>query len=149
MAKVSLAKALKIKNKQVKVVKGLQEQVAKYNSIVKGSDNPFDVKAKYQELKAAALKLAKVKAAIQTANAPIQEKIFEMAELRGHLAFLQRLDTKSGNSIFGYQTDVVEFEAVLTALDVEKESEETEARLDQLQDEVDAFNTSTMVEIPD
>lgn len=149
MARVSLAKALKIKNKQNKVVKGLQDQVAKYNSIVKGSSNPFDVRAKYQELKVAAVKLAKIKAAIQMANAPIQEKIFEMAELRGQLAFLQRLDTKSGSSIFGYQTDVVEFEAVLTALDVEKESEETEARLDQLQDDVDAFNTKTIVELPD
>lgn len=149
MAKVSLAKALKLKNKQIKIVKGLQEQVAKYNSVVKGSDNPFDVKAKFEESKAAGLKLAQIKAAIQTANVPIQQQIFEMAELRGLLAFLQRLETKSGKGVFGYQTEIVDFEASLTALDVERETESIEERLEELQDEVDAFNVNTMVELPD
>lgn len=149
MPKITLAKALKLKNRQIKTVKGLQDQITKYNSVVKGSDNPFDVKAKFEEVKSASVKLAQIKAAIQQANAPIQERIYEMAELRGLLVFLQRLDTKSGKSIYGYQGEVVDFEAALTAADVERAAAQIEERLDQLQDEVDAFNVNTMVELPD
>lgn len=149
MPRITLAKALKLKNRQIKTVKGLQEQITKYNSVVKGSDNPFDVKAKFEEVKSASVKLAQIKAAIQQSNAPIQERIYEMAELRGLLVFLQRLDTKSGKSIYGYHGEVVEFEAALTAADVEKAAAQIEERLDQLQDEVDSFNAHTMADLPD
>lgn len=149
MPRITLAKALKLKNRQIKTVKGLQDQITKYNSVVKGSDKPFDVKAKFQEVQSASVKLAHIKAAIQQANAPIQGHIYEMAELRGLLAFLQRLDTKAGKSIYGYQGEVIDFEAALSAADVERSAAEIEERLDQLQDEVDAFNVTTFVELPD
>ncbi len=149
MPRITLAKALKLKNRQIKTVKGLQEQITKYNSVVRGSENPFDVKVKFEEVKSASAKLAAIKAAIQMANAPIQQMIYEMAELRGLLVFLQRLETKSGKSIYGYQGEVVDFEAALTASDVEKAAAEIEEQLDQLQDKVDAYNISTMVDLPD
>ena len=91
--------------------------------------------------------MAKTKAVIQVANGPIHEKIYEMAELRGALLFLQHLDTKGGKNVYGYQGDLVDYEA---AIDTAKASEirsRIEERLDQLQDEVDEFNVKTTVEL--
>lgn len=149
MATVTLARALKEKNRLVKQVKTLREQIAKYNSVVAGSDKPFDVPERFADYERAAMRLAKLKAAIQGANAPIYGHITEMAELRGMVAFLQMLDTKSGRNVYGYQGEIVEYEVALDALKVEAELSRIEARLDDLQDQVDAFNSSTKLEIPD
>lgn len=148
MAKVSLSRALKAKNKQVKLVKTLQEQIEKYNSVVRGSDKAFDVKAKFAEYEAAALKLAKIKAAIQAANAPIHETIYLMAELRGMIRFLSNLDTKSGKNVHGYQGEVIEFDAAISASEAEEIRIRLEEQLDELQDKVDEFNSSTKIELP-
>jgi len=149
MPKVSLSRALKEKNRQVKRVKVLQDQIRQYNSVVAGSAKPFDVQSKFTEYEAAALKLAALKSAIQIANAPIVPKIHEMAELRGLIAFLGALDTKAGRNVYGFQGELVDYEAAIDAAQAEHMRKRFEDRLDALQDEVDAFNASTEVELPD
>jgi hypothetical protein len=149
MAEHSLSRALKIKNRQVKLVNQLKEQIGQYNSVIKGSDKPFDIVAKFAEYEAALLMLAKIKAAIQAANGPIHEKIYEMAELRGALTFLQHLDTKGGKNVYGYQGELVDYDAAIDAAKADEIRQRIEERLDLLQDEVDGFNVKTKVELPE
>ena len=51
MAEVNLSKALKSKNRQVRLVNDLKKRIQEHNSVVEGTRRPFDIEKTYQELK--------------------------------------------------------------------------------------------------
>lgn len=95
---ISLAKALKLKNRQVAKIQKLQGIVTTHNSRLVGGSEEFDVAASLAELRNATEALVKLKAAISLANAPIQETIYRIGELKSHISFLRRIPTTSGSS---------------------------------------------------
>lgn len=147
MPQVSLAQALKIKNRLTKEVRQLTELLNQWNSVIVGSERAIDVKASYQELKTKIESLARLKAAIQNANAPIQEKIFLLAELKGLAATLSRLNTASGPAPIGYSGEVTEYEAALSGAQVLEEQKRITKEMNRLQDEIDTYNALTQVEV--
>ena len=96
MAEVNLSKALKSKNRQVRLVNDLKKRIQEHNSVVEGTRRPFDIEKTYQELKSAVDKLVEIKAAINAANGPIQQHIYRMAELRGLAQFLRNMHVQEG-----------------------------------------------------
>ncbi len=148
MAQVTLAKALKLKNRQVQKVKDLQGRIEASNSYLQGSEPDFDAVAMFAQLKAETATLWKIKSAINEANAPIQSSIYEMAETKGLIAFLKGLDTKRGKSVMNYMSITPqEFTAQITASDAKVEIERLEARIDDLQDTLDGFNAATKIDL--
>lgn len=67
MSMVSLAKALKIKNRQVQKVNTLRRQIQNSNSFFEGSDPDFSVPELFAELQQELEKLWKMKATINAA----------------------------------------------------------------------------------
>ncbi len=147
MAEISLAQALKHKNRLTKEVRQLSELVNQWNSVIVGSQRAVDVPASFQELKSKIEALARLKAAIQNANAPIQEKIFLLAELKGLHAALARLNTAAGPAPIGYSGEVTEYEAALSGAHVLEEQRRITKDMNRLQDEIDTFNALTKVEV--
>ncbi|RYG48531.1 hypothetical protein EON79_04210 [bacterium] len=146
MAQVTLAKALKLKNRQVQKVKGLQERIQASNSYMVGSERDFDAQALYTELRAETETLWRLKLAINAANVPVHGAIYEMAETKGLIAFLKTLNTKRGK-VESYGDEAFEYEAAITAADVLIQIEALEARIDTLQDVLDQHNATTTVEV--
>ena len=148
MSQVTLAKALKLKNRQVQKVNDLRSRIEVSNSYLEGSEPDFDAVALLAELKAETSKLWRLKSAINEANAPIQSAIYELAETKGMITFLKELNTKRGKAIVSYMSmEPQEYTAQITASDAKAEVERLEARIDDLQDSLDSFNASSTVEI--
>ena len=147
---VTLAKALKLKNRQTQQLAALFNVVTAHNSRLVGSTVAHDVRAVYAQIGQEMDRLVAIKTAISLANAPIQDAIYRAAEVKGMIAMLRRLPTTNGRIMQPYgMQEPQEYEAVIDALEVEKEVQRLEAELDDLQDRLDAHNASVRVILPD
>ena len=148
MAQVSLSKALKLKNKQARRVSDLRKRIEQYNSVAEGVVRPFDIEQTYRELLFATDRLVEIKAAINGANAPIQDKIYRMAELRGLAVFLRNLNPQEGPAQMFYGSGAAPvYTSVLNAAHLEVLLESLEAEIDVMQDEVDTHNATVRIEV--
>jgi hypothetical protein len=151
--KVTLARALKLKNQAVREVTTRAANVQKHNSHRVDNKVNYSAADEMALLKSALDKLISIKATIAISNGPIYEKIHRMGELKGFIQHLRSIDTKEGKESLnrGYGQPEKEVEYVVTYSDkaVEAMIREVEKQLEALQDEIDGFNHKTLVEIPE
>lgn len=147
--KVSIARALKEKNRVAGKLAQARSLVAHENSKDVKCPRRIDVKANHDKAQALKARLIDIKTAIAVANAPIVSKLVELEELKSEIAYLKELDVNEG--VFeesSYHGNVVrEVTAVLSKQYVLDEIARRQKRADDLQDELDEFNASTQVEI--
>src|SRR5207248_11175035 len=93
---MKIAKALKLKNQLAGDVAQLKDLLAKQNSRSTKQKFDYDNREVLTRLRAKLDELIKVKAALAVANAEVYERIFRLAELKGLVAALTALETKSG-----------------------------------------------------
>ena len=152
--KVSLARALKEKNRIAGRLAQSRALVAKENSKVAGATRDVDVKVVYEGTKALRDRLVAIKSAIAIANSPIVSKIIELEEVKGEIAYLKKLNVENGMVVMDEQRfplrecgKTYEVSAVIRQGDVLAELSALKKRAEELQDELDEFNISTTVEI--
>lgn len=146
--KISLAKALKLKNRLAGRLSKVGTDIAAWNSVLQEQVGQVNVAALVQEYEKISDALIKLKGLIFRSNVPIQEKIFEKTELASRIAFLAYLPTKSGIERHSYQNTSVEYVAFLTKKEVDSTTRTLEKRIDNIQDEIDEFNNSTKITVP-
>ena len=146
---VSLARALKEKNRVAGRLAKAREIVREENSKDKSLPRRVDVEAAYAEARELKRRLVDIKTAISLANAPIVAKILELDEVKSEITFLDNLNVKEGRfEELSYNSKTIhEFEAVVGQARVLAEIAELQKRADALQDALDDFNASTKVEI--
>jgi hypothetical protein len=148
--KVTISKALKQKNRTAQQIAQLQNLIIQHNSRLVGSDPGFDLRAKLVDLENEVEKLVQIKAAISLANAPVQADIYRIAELKGRVAMWRQLETKSGRQLAPYMIqEPQDYEVTFTAVEVEEQVSRIEQEIDDLQDNLDQFNSTSQIEIPD
>ena len=146
---MKLVKALKLKNQLAGEVTQLKELLAQQN--VRSSKQKFDYDNRdvLTRLRTKLDELVRVKAALAVANAEIYAKIFRLAELKGLVATLTALETKSGvfheGRGFGEANYEVEYVAQLGKVDVDKLVAELQNEIETLQDALDEFNFTRSV----
>lgn len=94
--------------------------------------------------------LVALKAAIAVANVGIYDKIFEVAELKSQITWIDTLNTKSGvHYEYGYGDAPKDIYYVAYVDDVQRDKlkEEYQARINKIQDEIDEFNSRTDIVI--
>ena len=146
---VSIARALKEKNRVAGRLAKAREIIQQENSKDKSLPRRVDVEASYAEAKMLEARLVAIKSAIAQANNPIVAKIIELDELKSEIAFLNGLNVKEGRfEEVSYGNKIVrDIEAVMGQARVLAEVAELQKRADALQDALDEFNASTKVEI--
>ena len=146
---VSIARALKEKNRVAGRLAKAREIIQQENSKDKSLPRRVDVEATYAEAKMLEARLVAIKSAIAQANNPIVAKIIELDELKSEIAFLNGLNVKEGRfEEVSYGNKIVrDSEAVVGQARVLAEVAELQKRADVLQDALDEFNASTKVEI--
>jgi predicted nucleic acid-binding Zn-ribbon protein len=91
--------------------------------------------------------LVELKSKLHRANAPMFEKIFEMSELKSTIKAIQKLDCTEGKS--NRDRYRMESELVLTSeislVDRNEFIKKLEDRIEQIQDEMDVFNSNTEI----
>lgn len=142
---MTIAQALKEKNRLLKVINALKQKIHQHNSVLKGNQPTYDTQELYQELLNITEKFIELKTNITKANQPISEKIYRINELRSLASFLKYLNTKDGKSLnSGYNNSIVlEWEANIKANQADVLVDGIENEIDQIQNEVDSFNFQT------
>ena len=150
MAKITLAKALKFKNRLAAKVEKLTGDISRYNSVLVGNPRDVDVAQTWEQREQAVAKLVELKTAISHANAPVQETIYELAEAKGAIGFLRQIDTTHGRKprqAFYDTEGAEEYEAALRKADVDEMIAAKQRRINELQDRLEEHNHRTEIEI--
>ena len=148
--KVTLAKALRIKNRLAKAIKGLESEIIYQNSLPKGETRKVDVREAAKAHSRAGEILVEVKEAIAEANRPVRGKVFELAELKSRLSMWGEVSADEGKTLGGRLTklpDGVEMESEFSYEEIKRIQEDLTRGIDTLQEELDRFNHTVEVEV--
>ena len=148
---VSLARALKEKNRIAGRLRKAQELVKKENRKVAGSPRAVDVVATLAEAERLSALLAVVKAAIAKANDGIVASIVELEEVKSMIAFLGSVNTDDEVEVERDYRGTVErrWDVALRQPEILAKTTALQERADALQDALDEYNAKTRVELPD
>ena len=147
--RVTIARALKEKNRVAGRLAKARELVGRENSMDKNVPRGIDVSETYTLAKTLRDRLVSINSAIAEANSPIVSKIIELDEVKSEISYLNGLDVKEGKFVetnYGSRIET-ELEAVIRKPQVLDEVAALQARADRLQDELDEFNATTKIEI--
>ena len=146
--KVSIARALKELARLGKRLLTTRNLVKRYNSVFAGTKRPFDIRRKHAEMLQIERDYREMKSAIVLASAPVSDKLASMMVLRGSIAFRGTVDVREVVAESSYDTSKVKlFDVAFTESDILTETEKLQRQLDDLQDEVDAFNATHNVAV--
>jgi hypothetical protein len=145
-AEVTLARALKLKNRLAGRLAKIDSDFETYNSVASGTDRP-DLKIVYAERGRVVARLIDLKLAISVANQPMQRTILELGEVKSLVALLSKTSTKHGKIVEGYHGTEVDFSAQFRKGDIDREVRRLEVVIDRLQEQLDGFNHRTVIGI--
>ena len=148
---VTLARALKEKNRIAGKLRKAQELVKKENRKAAGSPRSVDVAATLAEAERLSALLAAVKAAIAKANDGIVETIVELEETKSLLAFIGSVNADDEVEVERDYRGTVErrWDVAVRQPELLAKTAALQERADVLQDKLDEYNAATRVDLPD
>jgi len=149
--KVTVAKALKLKNRITQKIQEVSGSIQSYNSIIEGKDRPVDVNVQMQKRDKLTEALINLKTAINQANMPIQSTVYLLAELKGELGFLRGIDTTSGKQVstanWGGEDKIYSKSCVIDYKTLNNLIHQAEVDIDANQDTLDTHNHTVMIDV--
>jgi hypothetical protein len=143
---ITLARALKLKNRLAGRLAKLDGDFENYNSVPAGTDRP-DLKLLYSERNQLVARLLELKVTLNATNQPMQRTIFELGEAKSLVALLSRTSTKHGKVVEGYHGTEIQYTAQFRKGDIDREVRRLEVVIDRLQEQLDAFDHKTVIGI--
>jgi hypothetical protein len=148
MAEITLAKALKVKNRLTGRLAKVQADVQAYNSVPAGQADQVNVPALMKAREELVEALVSLKTAINDANREAQRDVYDLAEKKATAQFLAGVSTRHGPQPPVYPSTVeVNYVAALKKADVDALVVRLESEIDQLQDRLDQFNHDRRIEV--
>jgi hypothetical protein len=148
MAEITLAKALKVKNRLAGRLAKVQADVQAYNSVPAGQADQVNVPALVKAREELVGALVALKTAINEANREAQRDIYLLAEKRATAQFLAGVNNRHGPQPPVYPSTIeVNYVAALKKADVDALVAGLEKEIDQLQDRLDQFNHDRRIEV--
>jgi hypothetical protein len=148
MAEITLAKALKVKNRLTGRLAKVQADIQTYNSVPEGQADQVNVPALMKTREELVGALVNLKAAINDANREVQRDIYDLAEKKATAQFLAVVNIRHGPQPPVYPSTVeVVYVAALKKADVDALVVRLENEIDQLQDKLDQFNHVHKIEV--
>ena len=145
---ITLAKALKVKNRLAGRLAKVQADIQAYNSVPEGQAGQVNVPALLKLREELVEALVGLKAAVSEANREVQRDIYELAEKKATAQFLGGLNTRHGPQPASYpHAGEVHYVAALKKADVDALVARLEQEIDCLQDRLDQFNHAHKVEV--
>jgi len=143
---MNLAKALKRKNRLAQKVNDLKTEIQRENRTRSDDSKKIDVGTLIEELRTSIDNLVKLKISIFVASTPMRENILRLGEMKAYITFLRTIDTREGK-VSDYGETEVEYVATIDKIYVKTKIEKYEKEIDGIQDELDAFNHRTEIEV--
>ncbi len=152
---MTLAKALKHKNRVAQKIARISDDIRANNSTLAINDPEVDVQRLDGMRKELTDYLVALKTAIHRVSDSVRDKIFLLAELKGSIGFYRSVCTQHGkresHRFGGGGDDFVEHKAVIRKDAVDAFVTELEERIDTIQEQLEEFNVTTKfkIDIPD
>lgn len=147
--KMNIARALKEKTRTINKISIIDNLISEENSIDNGSVRSFDLNEKMAERIALTNFLISLKSKIVMANAEIADKLNMMSEFKSLISFYKSINCKEGAFANRYDSsgEKTVFSVIFSKKEIASRIEETQAKINQLQDEIDDFNASKIIDI--
>lgn len=148
---MNISKALKLKNRLAGDVSKLQDIARRENSRRSDNLSQIDVDNVFGSLKKTSETLALLKASISRASAPIAIKLAFLSELKNYVNWISGLPTREGEEKVSYghssEVEVFKWTAYLNRQALDLEIANIQTKINNLQDEIDDFNSSTTIDL--
>jgi hypothetical protein len=151
---ISLAKALKIKNRLVGELASLQAVARQHNSlpIESRGEKSVSLDKVWEDIQNTSNRIVELKSKIAVATAQIAPFLVDLAETKSTISFLETLPIKEGkeDTQIGYGVNsslkTVVWNSYIDEASKNKLVKENKNRLDSLQDKIDEFNAITKID---
>jgi hypothetical protein len=142
---MTIAQALKEKNKKVATLQVLWDRLNKNNSVLEGNRRSYDPVELMKQIDAELETLVDLKTRIHNASTPVRSQIFRMSELKNKVLKMKYLDTSEGPVRDKYEGTVTKRQAIVLAEQVDKLIETAQQEIETIQEELDKFNFATHI----
>ena len=144
---ITLAQALKEKNRIVGEISRLWDLVGDENSCWETHTRSIDVKETEKTIELFIQKLIELKTKIGKANEGNLENIYALEECKSQMSQYGKLNTEEDVRYRGVNDDIMEVRsAEITAQEVLLKSKRLQLQCNRLQDELDAYNATHKIE---
>ena len=142
---MNVSQALKQKNKLTVELKKQYQIAQKFNSQEEGNVRRYSVQDALDKAAELTIELTDLKTKIHLANAPVYDKIFRMAELKGRIKELRKIPTEEGKAESRYSSVVSVKEVEINIAQLDEMVQSLEARIEEIQAELDVHNATTQI----
>jgi hypothetical protein len=149
---MTLARALRYAKRVKEKISKVENDISSYNSVVEGTERELvgSITDNITRREKLVDHLIELKLATQKATMPVMPVILRLSELKGKIAFLNRLNVTNGSVTDRYGNGtVVKYVAEIRKADRDKQVVELTAQIDELQGKVDAHNANTKINVSD
>ena len=136
-------KALKVKKNLISAISQLTDLIQSNNSIQAENEFEFDINELLEKRREKVAELINLKKQLSITAQPIQEKIFELSELKQELQMLKGISTEQGVTSHRYSDVMITKKVQITKVELVKMIDSLVAKIDNIQSEIDEFNYST------
>lgn len=144
--KINIAQGLKIKNRLTAEIKEIDTQLRVHNVIEDGVTPDYDTATLLQRRQEITDEVVAIKAAISRANGPVVSLIYKQAEYRGLIVTLKGMQVTARRQRAA-NMETVSFTPQISAKVRDQKVKELEKIVNEIQDELDRFNHSTLIEV--
>ena len=142
---MNVKQALKLKNKLITDLKVQYGILQRFNSIEEGNPRRYSMADTLVKINELSNELVELKAKIHRANAPVYDKIFDLAEVKGLIKELKKVPTDEGKQVERYGSVASVKEVELTIVDIQAITDKLQERVEELQNELDIHNANTQI----
>lgn len=142
---MNVKQALKAKNKLVGEIKECYRILQTQNSIEEGNPRRYSVKKKLEDIGQLTDELVQLKTRLHRANASVYDKIFQMAEIKGIIKELKKMDVSEGKQSERYGSVVSIKEVEMNVIERDAIIKQYEEHVEKLQNELDIHNSNTNI----
>ncbi|CAB4159551.1 hypothetical protein UFOVP699_287 [uncultured Caudovirales phage] len=142
---MTIAQALKEKNKKISKLQSLWDRLHRYNVVTEGEERPYSSKDTWEEISKLTTDIVVLKTKIHTASEPVRSKIFMLSELKNKAIRLKGLSTNSGTHRDRYSEATIVSIPEFNVLWKDREVEQIESDIEKIQEDLDKFNHTTEI----
>jgi hypothetical protein len=142
---MTIAQALKEKNKKIAGIQKIWEKIHRYNSVQEGAERPYSTKDLYLQAENELANLVELKTRIHTASEPIRSLVFELSELKALVQRVRSVSTANGTWRERYENVTTVMNAELDILWQDAKIDEIENKIELIQEKLDKFNHTTEI----
>jgi len=149
--KVKLYKLIKIKKGLLGEITSIKKKIHSNNTVVLPGEHIYNINELMDKYDKLIQQIVNIKKVLFENTMPIYPKIFEISELKSKILFLNKLSTKNGKvsekRSYTNAIDVNEYKSIIGQNEKDQMIVELNKKITKLQDEIDEYNYSTIVEI--